>query len=64
MTTTTQEIRDQVSKLYIAFFDRAPETFGFFHWTQAMAKGAPVSAIAESFSKSPEFVSQYGNLSP
>ena len=64
MSTSIETLQTQVSKLYIAFFGRAPEAFGFFYWTQALTKGAPVSAIAESFSKSSEFVSQYGSLTP
>ena len=64
MSTSIETLQAQVSKLYIAFFGRAPEAGGFFYWTQALAKGQPISAIAESFSRSPEFVSQYGGLAP
>ena len=64
MSASIETLQAQVSKLYIAFFGRAPEAFGFFYWTQALAQGQPISAIAESFSKSPEFVSQYGSLAP
>ena len=59
-----QTYQDQVAKLYIVFFGRAPEAGGFFYWTQTLAKGQPISVIAESFSNSPEFVSQYGSLAP
>lgn len=64
MAVVTQEIQDQVSSLYIAFFGRAPDALGFGHWAQDLANGASVYEVAANFALSPEFESTYGGLTP
>lgn len=64
MSTVTQEIQDQVSSLYIAFFGRAPDAKGFGHWAEELAAGASPFKIAADFALSPEWTSNYGGLTP
>ncbi|UOD50428.1 DUF4214 domain-containing protein [Orrella daihaiensis] len=64
MSVVTVEMQNQVSELYITFFGRAPDAEGMGHWVQALANGATVEEIGTAFANSPEFVSNYGGLTP
>ena len=64
MSTVTQEIQDQVSSLYIAFFGRAPDAEGFGYWAQEIAGGMSPFKIAGDFALSNEWTSNYGGLTP
>jgi hypothetical protein len=52
----------QTLRLYIAFFFRVPDAPGWLHWSAQVANGLPLTAVADEFVKSPEFVSDYGAL--
>jgi hypothetical protein len=51
-----------VSRLYLAFFLRPPNTEGLQYWIDQNAKGISLEDIASSFASSPEFITRYGNL--
>ena len=50
----------QVTRLYDAAFDRAPDTSGLDYWTAQMSTGMPLNTVAGHFIASPEFASLYG----
>lgn len=58
-----QALRDQVSRLYTAYFLRPPDDEGLRHWMRQRAAGMPLHAVSEAFASSPEFVNRYGSLS-
>ena len=61
----TQTIQDQVTELYVGFFGRAPDAVGMGYWAEKLGAGtATVYSIANEFAKTPEFVSNYGGLTP
>ena len=65
MAVVTQTMQDQVTELYLGFFGRAPDAAGFGYWTEKLANGtATVEGIANGFSNTPEFVANYGGLTP
>ncbi|MFT7601593.1 MAG: hypothetical protein ACI8TP_004552 [Acidimicrobiales bacterium] len=53
----------QVSRLYEAYFLRAPDQTGFDYWLGQRASGVSLGAISAAFERSPEFVDLYGSLS-
>lgn len=65
MAAVTETIQNQVSELYIAFFNRAGDAAGFNYWANELALGnVTAQKIADDFALSPEFVSQYSGLTP
>ena len=65
MAVVTQTIQDQVTELYLGFFGRAPDAAGFGYWSNALATGgATVQGVANGFAQTPEFVANYGGLTP
>lgn len=52
----------QVTRLYDAALDRAPDDAGLAFWTNALQSGTSLDAIADVFVASPEFQGRYGNL--
>lgn len=64
MAVVTPEIQNEVAELYIGFFGRAPDAIGFGYWAQDLANGATVYDVAANFARTPEFVSEYGGLTP
>lgn len=50
----------QVTRLYDAAFDRAPDTGGLTYWTSQMSSGMQLNTVAGHFISSPEFASLYG----
>lgn len=53
----------QIRRLYIGYFDRAPDQEGRDYWTDLRAKGISLERISAEFATSAEFVSTYGNTS-
>jgi uncharacterized protein (DUF1800 family) len=59
----SNEFRDSIApiaRLYIAYFDRAPDYAGLAYWMYAYRTGTPLADVSEAFAQSPEFVQQYG----
>jgi hypothetical protein len=51
-----------VDRLYLAYFERVPDTAGAAFWESRLAAGLGLRAISEQFARSPEFVASYGAL--
>ena len=49
-----------IIRLYLAAFDRAPDTTGKQYWTSEMDEGVTLQTIADAFCLSPEFAARYG----
>lgn len=49
-----------IIRLYLAAFNRAPDSGGKQYWVSELAKGVSLQAIANGFCHSPEFASRYG----
>ncbi len=54
--------RRSVARLYLAFFDRAPDRAGFDFWTGVVRNGGRLNDIAAAFADSAEFRNTYGEL--
>jgi hypothetical protein len=54
---------DPVARLYRATFLRIPDRSGLDYWIGKKRRGTKLTAIAESFARSSEFVRRYGTLS-
>lgn len=52
-----------VERLYLAYFDRTPETQGLAFWNSELDGGLSLAAISQAFAASPEFEATYGELS-
>ena len=52
----------QVTRLYDAVFDRAPDDAGLRFWTAALRSGTDLDDVAELFVRSPEFRDRYGDV--
>ena len=57
-----QETASPVARLYLAFFDRAPDHEGFDYYIGERERGESVEAIADEFAGSAEFSARYGAL--
>ena len=59
-----EELRLELAELYIAYFDRAPDTDGLAYWTQEMQSGhMDYDAIAANWSnEQQEFTDTYGKM--
>lgn len=57
------ERRDQVIRLYLAYFLRMPDSSGLDYWIGQRMRGASLDAVSNALSGSPEFMSRYGQLS-
>jgi hypothetical protein len=53
----------EVSRLYQATFDRAPDATGATYYASDLASGATITQVAQNFANSPEFKQDYGTLS-
>lgn len=51
-----------LSKLYVAYFDRAPDAEGLEYWTSGLMAGTSLEEICRQFSASEEFSATYGAL--
>lgn len=49
----------ELTDLYIASFDRAPDSLGLNYWGSRLSDGMPISAIAASFFVQPEMAATY-----
>ena len=58
-----QAVIAPVSRLYLAYFKRLPDTDGLNHWIQLKLNGMALNDMSQHFSDSTEFQSTYGNLS-
>jgi hypothetical protein len=55
--TTAQK---EIAKIYIAAFNRVPDTTGLSYWVDVYAnKGASLDAIAQGFTQSAEYIAKY-----
>lgn len=52
-----------VTRTYVAFFGRRPDTPGLTYWVGRREAGASAGLVARSFGGTPEFRSTYGGLS-
>ena len=59
-TTSTNSRDAQVTRLYDAVFDRAPDSEGLAFWTDALNRGATLDAVADLLMASPEFQGRHG----
>lgn len=50
----------EVSRLYRAYFLRAPDAGGLAYWANQRAAGTPLAAVSDAFAASDEFNLQYG----
>lgn len=57
------ERRDQVIRLYLAYFLRMPDASGLDYWISQRMQGASIDAVSNAFAASPEFRQAYGSLS-
>lgn len=55
-------VEGSIYRLYLAFFDRAPDAGGYDHWVAAYVGGTSLAGIASWFAGSPEFEATYGSL--
>ncbi len=56
------ELRHPVTRLYFAYFDRAPDHAGLDYWISQRMMNAKLDAMSNKFATSPEFVNTYGSL--
>lgn len=56
------DLTDQVCRIYVASFLRAPDEAGLGYWRRVRASGVPVAGLASSFAASDEFAARYGRL--
>jgi len=52
-----------VDRLYLAYFERVPDSAGQAFWSSRLDDGMSLPAISEQFARSPEFVTLYGGVS-
>lgn len=52
-----------VSRLYQAYFDRAPDREGLFFWVDWIRSDRTLEQASDEFARSPEFARTYGSLS-
>lgn len=52
----------QLTKMYIAYFNRAPDSEGLFYWGTSFSQGMGFSQIAASFFEQPESIAYYPNV--
>ncbi len=61
--TTFQGIANPITRLYLAYFDRAPDAEGFEYWTGRFRDGTgSLDWIADFFATSPEFQQTYPSI--
>lgn len=53
------QITDVITKLYVGYYDRAPDPVGGTYWTSELARGMPITDIANSFAVQTESTSLY-----
>jgi hypothetical protein len=53
---------EQITRLYLAYFQREPEASGLAYWRSVANSGVGLAAISDVFAASAEFVDTYGAL--
>lgn len=53
---------ENISELYAAYFNRAPDALGLFYWASEIARGFSLQQMATSFFAQPETQSTYDNV--
>lgn len=62
-TTSTENLIDNaITKLYVGYYDRAPDSVGETYWVGQLRSGMTTAQIAQSFSVQTESTSLYGFL--
>lgn len=56
------DLRHPVIRLYLAYFDRAPDHGGLNYWLGQRAAGKKLDVVSNSFASSSEFQTKYGKL--
>ncbi len=56
----TTEAVGSVARLYLAYFERQPDTSGLVSWVGRLGAGTRLAEISQAFAGSQEFVSRYG----
>lgn len=54
-------VRDSVVRLYLATFDRQPDTAGLWYWVDLYRRGMPLTTLAEHFMTSDEWKTTVGS---
>jgi len=62
-STRSEQRSASVVRLYLAYFDRAPDHSGLAHWFARMDAGEGIRTVSAAFARSPEFTTRYGSLS-
>jgi hypothetical protein len=61
VTRTDRAVSDSIVRLYLGLFSRQPASEEVDYWARRYWNGLPLSSIAESFTRSAEFVGRYGD---
>jgi len=61
VTSLSENDLTQLTKMYIAYFNRAPDAEGLFYWGTRFSQGMSLSEIAASFFVQPESIDQFPN---
>lgn len=51
-----------VARIYLAAYDRLPDSAGFVYWLGRRRAGWSLNRIGQQFTRAPEFISRYGTL--
>ena len=54
--------KEMITKIYIGYFDRAPDPAGLQYWVNRFNDGMSLQDIAQSFSEQPESTNKYPYL--
>lgn len=60
---TAAEAGPQIRRLYLAYFEREPDSTGWPFWLQHRAQGRSLVWVSDRFAESAEFRARYGSLS-
>lgn len=63
ITSATFAYRAQIVRLYLAYFDRLPDSAGLQFWTDARRRGVSLASVSDGFASSQEFRNRYGAVS-
>ena len=59
-STEFRESIAPIARLYMAYFDRAPDYAGLVFWMARYRAGMSLADVSQAFAQSPEFVQKYG----
>ena len=62
-TISIADQRMQISRLYLAYYLRLPDSEGLAYWMRQLSSGRSLTSISDAFAQSAEFKDRYGNLS-